>query len=260
MVSVIQAIILGIIQGITEWLPVSSSGHLAIVQHFFGISQAVAFDVLLHLATLLVILVVFFRDIMKLFYSVFKTNQMLAPYRKMLLYIVVASIPTALIGYFLGGYFEALFDNVRVVCFMLIITGFIIYIAEKWPQGKNRRMNYYTAFFMGLMQGLSIIPGISRSGSTIATGLFAGIKREEAARFSFLMAVPAILGAGMMKAKDIIVIENLTAVIVGMFFAFVFGVLSLKWLLGLIRRKKLIRFSYYLWFMAILVLVISFLV
>lgn len=258
--TVLQAIILGIVQGLTEFLPVSSSGHLVIFQHIFNIQEApLTFDVLVHMGTLVAVFIAFWEDILMI---------LKRPFSKLTYLIVVGCIPAALLGYFLQPVFEQAFESLLVVGVGLFFTGFILKISENLSRKsiglkEEYETSYWNALFVGLLQGLAIIPGISRSGSTIAGGLLAGMDRNFAARFSFLLSIPVILGAGIIKIKDLFVIgvasENIISYIVGPLAAAVFGYMAIKLVLRMVKQGRLAVFSYYCWTVGSLTLLAYFL-
>lgn len=252
--NLIESIILGIIQGITEWLPISSSGHLAIVQELFGIEAPLVLDVLLHFATLLVIFAVFWKDIIKIAKSCVKLD-FKSEYGKTALFIVIATIPVILAGYFLHDPIESLFSKLYIVGIALIITGILLFASKK--RKRNKKLNYKNTFLVGIVQAISLIPGISRSGSTISTALLLGIQREKAARFSFLLAIPAILGATIFELSQGINIAetSLSVIFAGMLASFFVGYISLKLLLRLIKQRKFHVFAYYCWVLGAIVLI-----
>jgi undecaprenyl-diphosphatase len=246
--TILQALILGAVQGLTEFLPVSSSGHLVIFQHLFGVQEgALAFDVLLHIGTLVAVFVAFWKDI----YNILRK-----PFSKLTYLIIVGCIPAGLMGFFLQPIFEKAFESLLVVGIGLLITGLVLkgseYVADKSLNMKEiRETSYLDALFIGLLQGLAIIPGISRSGSTIAGGLLAGLDRTFAARYSFLVAIPVILGAGLVQLKDFSINEVTTTsiipYIVGPLTAAILGFFAIKIVMKLVSNGRLSIFSYYCW-------------
>lgn len=242
MVTFLQAVILGIIQGITEWLPVSSSGHLALAQFFLGIEASVFYDILLHIGTLLVVCIVFREDILKILKAAAKLD-FKSEDGKLGLYIILASIPTALIGFTFHDLFSSFFSNLNMIAFALIFTSGIL-LASKFAKPK-REINWWNSLLIGISQGIAIIPGISRSGATISTGMLAGIDRLKAARFSFLLSIPAVIGAALFEAKAGIGEINLGTGLVGFVVAMIVGYLSIKLLLKIIEQKKFHYFAYY---------------
>ena len=295
MTSIIQAIILGIIQGITEWLPISSSGHLVITKYLFNIQPDILFDVLLHYGSLIVILTVFYKDIAKIVYSfipqsffkrkykTFKQHNYYKQYQKLAYYIIIASVPTAMIGFYFHDLFEYLFSDIFAVSIALLVTGLILYstkfktqypITRKYTiintkQNKTTKQHNYNPYqnntlkslTIGIAQGLAIIPGISRSGSTISTGLLLGLDKKKAATFSFLLAIPAIFGATLYEIHTaptyLFNTEYLIPILVGTIFSIITGFLSLKWLLKIINKGHIHRFAYYCWAVGIMILIVS---
>jgi undecaprenyl-diphosphatase len=251
--EIIQALILGIIQGITEWLPVSSSGHLVLLQQLFGLGANVAFDALLHIATIIVIFMVFWKDILaivKSFFS-FKWDEN----TKLLLFIIIATIPTALMGLVFQDFFKALFTNMLLLGVFFIINGLILFLT-RFIKVKNKALNWWQSFIIGVAQGASIIPSISRSGATVSTGLFFGIKRQTLIKFSFLMAIPAIIGAFILEFNGLS-FENPLALILGSLAALIVGYFSLKLIIRTIEKGKWYVFAYYCFALGIIILALS---
>lgn len=251
----LDAVILGIVQGLTEFLPVSSSGHLVIFQKILDFQQpGVTFEVMLHVGTLVAIMAAFWSDI----WAMIKK-----PTSRLVGLIVVGSVPAGLMGVLLKPIFEQAFESVSVVGIGLIITGFLLMLGEKigsrawWGKGVEN-VSWGDALFIGLFQGLAITPGISRSGSTIAAGLLRGLDREFAARFSFLLAVPAIAGAGILEAKDVVrdgfASGDFMSYFIGAIAALVSSYLAIRIVMSLVRRGRLSLFSYYCWAVGVLTL------
>lgn len=248
-----QAIFLGVLQGATEFLPVSSSGHLAIAQHFLpGFDQpGVLFDVLLHLGTMVAVAIYFRRELSALIASPFRHGEDARLQRRLLYLLVVGSLPTAIIGLTFRDFFEGLFDNIPVVSLMLLVTGTLLVIAERFRRGgrKEGELTLSDALLVGTVQGCAIVPGISRSGSTIAALLLKGVDGETAARFSFLLAIPAVMGAALLSARDLgeVALEHIPFYLAGTGAAFFTGLLSIHLLLAVIRRRRLLIFAVYCW-------------
>ena len=280
--EIYQGIILGILQGLTEFLPVSSSGHLVLGQIYFNITEFVLiFDISVHLGTLLAVLVVYFPDIKLMMVSIFgflgnlvshkpigpllKTDENL----KLAAFIIVGSVPTGLIGLGLKNFEQVLFSSDILVGCMLILTGSILWFSRRYysneapvcnsggNSGDNPgKLDIKRAVFIGIVQGLAVIPGISRSGSTIVAGMVAGLDRDKAARFSFLLSIPAVVGALMLGVKDAMetgFVMN-PAIIYGTIASFVVGLIALKLLLKLVHRGKFHLFAPYCWLVGMLVL------
>ncbi|MDD6389853.1 MAG: undecaprenyl-diphosphate phosphatase [Firmicutes bacterium] len=271
-----QAIILGLIQGLAEFLPISSSGHLALAQHFFGINSdsVLIFAVLLHVGTLISVFIVYWKDILGLIYEFFGTFADLVKTkrfdvnknatRRMCWLIITATVPTAVIGFLFDEKFEKLYSNVLAIGICLVITGCILFAAEKW--GKNlhgiKNTKFKHAITVGILQGCAIAPGISRSGSTIVGGLACGLKREWAVRFAFLVSIPPILGSVILELPDALaagtVDSSLTVpILAGVIVSAVSGLIAIKGMIRLVSGKKLTYFSYYTWILGISVIVYS---
>ena len=266
-----QGIILGIIQGLTEFLPVSSSGHLVLGQIFFGITQSqLTFDISVHMGTLLAVLVVYSSDILAMISSVsgflskaalFKPVSHLVKDDKNLQMaglIIIGSIPTAIIGLVLKQFEHVLFTSEILVGAMLILTGTILWLSRNYYFNESQKSEFgmKKAISIGIIQGLAVIPGISRSGSTIATGMFLGLDRHTAAKFSFLLSIPAILGAQVLSLKDMIsrglTIDPVT--IYATIASFITGLIALKILLTLVHSGRFHLFAPYCWLAGSLVL------
>ncbi len=246
--EILQAIILGIVQGITEWLPVSSSGHLVIFQHFLGVTERIGFDLMVHFGSLIVVLIVFRKDIFNLIKGVFNRDRKQITY---LINLIVASIPIALVGYFLNGFVKTTFQDIKLVGIFLLITSALLFATKNHK--KKSKLTSHNTFFMGLAQALAIFPGISRSGSTIATGMINGIDRNEAAKFSFLMFIPAICGAIFLEF-DNFVFSRVN--IVGMITSIIVGYVSLKFLLEFVKKGNLYMFGWYCLILGLIVFII----
>lgn len=246
--DIFQAIILGIVQGITEWLPISSSGHLVLFQELFGFKANVAFDVLLHVATLLVIIIVFWKDILEIAKSLFAWRW--DEHTRMLLFIVLATIPTAIIGLLFKDWLLGLFTNMLLLGVFFIINGIILLLTRFAKEGKE--LGWKHSIMMGFAQGLSIIPSLSRSGLTISTGMFFGVKKENLVKLSFLMAVPAILGAFVLEAKNI-VFADIGAMIAGSIAALTVGYFALRFTIKAVENGKWHYFAYYCLVLGILI-------
>lgn len=261
--GLVGPVFLGVLQGLTEFLPVSSSGHLVLFQQFFEIgSDHVLFDLVLHVGTLVPVLW-FYRDSF-----VNLVRDPIAgegpfwerPGVQLLAMLVVASVPTAVIGLLFEDLFEALFARPEALVVTFAITGTLLFVTRGREDGEigAEGLTWRVAALIGLAQGLAITPGISRSGTTIAVALFLGLKRDFAARFSFLMSVPAILGAVLLKLKDVggaeLHVDQLAA---GGFSALVTGYGALVLLVFVVKRGKLDRFAWYCWFAAVVAGVIA---
>ncbi len=267
--SFISAVLLGILQGLTEFLPVSSSGHLVLAQHFFGIKDSgdTLFEVFMHLGTLLAVLVFFRRRIWNLLVSLFSWKQTLRHQdhlrnRNVILYLLTASLATGLVYLLFGDLFENLYSQPLIVAVMLLVTGLVVFVSDKLHSGDilASNMGLPRSLLVGLIQGIAIIPGISRSGSTITGSLLVGLKRREAAEFSFLLSIPAIVAA---NAVNLGLFKLLTWKEIGVYlggFVAAFGVawLVIGFLLELISRARLRYFAYYCWAVGIISIALIF--
>ena len=238
-------------QGLTEFLPVSSSGHLVFVQTVLQLetSRLVFFDVMLHVGTLLAVLVFFRGDLFKIVEGVgraLKGNHWNDGAR-LLFWILVATLPTGLMGLLLKDWFESLFSRPKVVGAMLLVTGLVLWLTRfRKREGRSvEKMGWVDAILIGVAQGIAIIPGISRSGATISAGLFCGLDRELSGKFSFLLSIPAIAGATLLEARKIESVPEGWLTLMGLLAAFWVGFFSLKVLMKIIQRGKIYHFSYY---------------
>lgn len=250
-----QAILLGILQGATEFLPVSSSGHLVIVPHLLGWPDpGLALDTILHLGTLVAIIVYFWSDLWRLARAALvslRRRQLDDPDARLAWAIVLATIPGGVLGVLLEDFFEQLFGRPTAAAAFLLVTAALLLISEYF--GKRElpitAMSWWHALWIGLAQALAIVPGLSRSGSTIAAGLLLGYRREDAARFSFLLAVPIVLGGGLYQVYKLlragIGVVQLQIFGVGFLAAAVTGYLAIAGLLMLVRRRSLWPFALY---------------
>lgn len=277
-----DSLILGILQGITEFLPISSSGHLVLGEHFLGlkVESLKSFDVIVHMGTLLAILVYFWRDVKGMFLALIKARTG-DPYFKLIGFIVLGTLPAVFVGLFAEEWLDSTFRNITAVGISMIVVAFFFVIgefvykrvhkmvplrqkiAEKvdhlrdvvQPGGfeskEVRGMRWYKALIIGMAQAVALLPGVSRSGSTIVAGLFQGIERSAAARFSFLLGIPAIAGAGVLtflKSDGALIGASvaLLPMMIGFFTSFVFGLLSVSLLMRFLKAHSLVIFAIYL--------------
>jgi undecaprenyl-diphosphatase len=274
--TTLEAIILGILQGLTEFLPVSSSGHLVLFQHLFGLKEAeLVFDVCVHLGTLVAVVIVFRQEIINIIAALLQLVSLGGqkekflqkvdsdPELKMAVFILIGSIPTAVLGLLFASIADRLFSSTLITGLMLMVTGLLLWLTRKAEThaaaASDGHLTTRKAFIIGIVQGLAIIPGISRSGSTISTGLLLGVDRETAARYSFLLSIPAIVGAALLSLKDgfsqtdpviwMSLIGAVTAAIVG------YG--ALKSLLHMVKKGRLYVFAPYCWLVGILAILFS---
>ena len=267
--DIIQGIIIGIVQGLTEFLPVSSSAHLVFIQKLLGVQSSLAFDTFLHLGTLIAVMWFFRYDIYKMLKSWwlslgdilqgrFREGFYEDPYKRLAWYVILATIPVGIVGVLFEDSVDALFSGALYVpAFFLFVTGTILYLSQRMTSGE---INYNTitkkeALFMGLGQACAILPGLSRSGTTIAAGLTIGLDKEFAAKFSFILSIPAILGAFLLQVKDIgsAMDANFLPVFLGFIASIIAGYMAIKWMLDLIQNKSLDIFVFYCWLMGLIV-------
>lgn len=266
--SIIQSIILGIVQGIGEFLPISSSAHLILVRFLFDFpvldpNFEKAFDVALHFGTLIAVLFVFWKDWLKLctgaYNNIVKKKESFEG--KMFWYLVFATIPGAAIGFL----FEDIIDsvvrgNVLIIALLLAIMGVLIFLGDKWAEmhykieTDYKQLNFKQTFIIGISQALAIIPGFSRSGTTILTARLMGVSREAAAKFTFLLSTPIIFGAAILKIKDLFINFNFS-VVIGIVTSALVGILSIKFLLKYIKKNDFSIFAYYRVIIAIIVII-----
>ncbi len=250
----LNEIILGVVQGLTEWFPVSSSGHLVLMHNILGFKTDVFFDILLHLGTLLVVLLVFYKDILRILKAVFRLD-FKSEYGKLAIFVFIGSLITGAIGYFFYDFFIGMFNNLKMVGVAFLITGGLLFFSES-RSGKND-INYKSSILIGLMQGIALIPGISRSGATISAGLLLGIDRKKVARFSFLMLVPAVIGALLFEIRKVSLVNyDFLALGLGFLASVIVGYASLKGLLFIIKKSKFRYFSYYCFIIGIITLIL----
>ena len=253
----LSAAILGVVQGLTEFLPVSSSGHLVLFQNWLPVSgDPLAFDLALHLGTLVPVIWVYRADLLRVFSDATRGEgaYLERPGVRLLLLLVVASIPTALIGLTLEDLFAKLFHSAKAVGVAFAVTGTLLWFTKKFEKGSRlaHELPWLRALFIGFAQGIAITPGISRSGTTIAAGLFLGMDREAAARFSFLLSIPAIGGAFILKLGDLSLdAVSMMPLLIGVLSSAVSGYFALRVLLRLVRAGDFSKFAFYLWPLAI---------
>lgn len=248
--DVLNAIILGIIQGLTEFLPVSSSGHLEIFKVILGDNklpnESLLMTVILHFATACSTIVVFKDDIKDLILGLFSFEKNDSFWFSVK--IILSMVPAVFVGFFFESEIESLFNgNLTIVGAMLILTGALLFLADK-AKPSEKKISFSSSLLVGIAQAIAIIPGISRSGSTISTAVILGIDKENAAKFSFLMVVPLIIGKvikDITSAETIVNNESVFPLIIGFVFAFITGMIACKWMIKLVKNSKLKYFSIY---------------
>jgi undecaprenyl-diphosphatase len=270
LLELLQAILLGVVQGLTEFLPVSSSGHLLLGQYFLGLDQdrfGLPFDVALHLGTLVAVVIYFWRDLLRMAGAFVRSlspgGRDLADPDQRLAYLILAStIPAALIGFFLEGFFEEAVRSPWVVVFNLVLVGILFIVGEAVGSRTRRadKLRFVEALGIGLAQATALVPGVSRSGATITLGLFLGLRREEAARFSFLMSVPIIAGAGSLQlaeaAAEGMDRSQAAIFVAGFVSSALVGYLAIRFFLRFVVHHSLRAFAYYRFGLAAVVAVL----
>lgn len=270
--AAVKAAVLGLVQGLTEFLPVSSSGHLVLGQHLFGLKEPeLLFDVVLHLGTLVAVFIVFRKELVDLVLEFLRLPGLIRDRRlgrawreraqfRMMVLIVIGSVPTAILGFAFKDWFESLFSSTLAVGLALVFTGAILYLTKSL-KGVGRGVHGFgpaDSLLVGLAQGLAITPGLSRSGLTICTGLFLGLERELAARYSFLLSIPAISGALVLQLRDFKPgVFGPVDLGIGFVSAFLSGLFALVILLRLVKRGRLHYFSYYCWLIGLTTIAFS---
>jgi len=268
--TILQAILLGIVQGLTEFLPISSSAHLVFVPALLGWEIPAdfnfIFDVLVQLGTLAAVILYFWRDLIEMLVAVVKGIRSKSPFKEPMArlgwLVILATIPAGVIGLLIKPLVESAFSNPTATALMLVLTAVILFVAERI--GKQQcdltELTWVDALWIGLAQALAIFPGISRSGATISAGLVRDVKRPGAARFSFLMSIPIMLATGVLEAKDLIGMSDLStylpALIAGVIAAGIVGFLAIRWLLGYLAKHSLYVFSIYCLIAAVVVLIV----
>lgn len=270
--TLIDAIILGVLQGLTEFLPVSSSGHLVLGQEVLGVlhGENITFEVFVHFGTLLSIVVIFYKDIAEVFRSLLKG--IINPseigslikndsHFRLAFLIVFATIPAGVVGIVGKSGIEQAFTSVTFVGVMLLITGTVLFITKFAKPRSDKEVGWLSAFIIGCAQAFAILPGISRAGMTISSGLFLGVSREQAARFSFLLAIPAIFGATLLETFELsaepIDGSFILVLIVGSIAAFVSGYIAIKTIFFVLKKDKFSYFSFYCLAVGLIVVIFS---
>ncbi len=259
--DLLQTIILGLIQGVTEWLPISSTGHLRLTEHLWNLNDVpILFDGLLHVGTLMVTLFFFRKDIKNILVALpkrdFKTEN-----GKLIPLIIVGTVPTALIGVFFGNAIDAFFNGLLPIAGAFAVCGIALYSSKIGNESKDG-ISYLEALAIGTAQGIAIIPGLSRSGLTIAMALLLGIKREKAFKFSFLLSVPAVIGAlglTLYNQHDALAVAGVgwAEILVGIAVSMVIGYFALKLLKKIVADKKFYFFAFYCWLLSVVLTVLS---
>ena len=260
--TLFQSVILGIDQGLTEFLPISSSGHLVLFQNLFGMKEPMmAFDVALHGATLLVVVVYFWKDVCdvlsdfvesiqaKISKKPVLTSAPQPPHKGLWVCILITLIPTGLIAVFFKDFFEHGFSKLGFIAIRWFVMGILFILSQRFQKGKKdlAMISYGDAFWIGLVQGIALMPGVSRSGSTILIGLWLGLRKDTAAKFSFLISIPAILAAMAMELRHGVHFFSAYSVptCAGFLAAAVTGYIAIRWLMDFVRKGRFYLFGYY---------------
>ena len=258
----LETIILGLIQGVTEWLPISSTGHLRITEKYLFPDTLIPilFDVTLHIGTLIITLFFFRKDVKNILLALlhlnFKTDE-----GQLIPLIVIGTIPAALIGSVFSDLIESTFQTAVPIAVALILCGILLF-SSRFAEEKNDRITYSVALLIGIAQGIAIIPGISRSGATIATALLIGVKKEKAFRFSFLLSIPAIIGAlGLTVYREHEALAStgfsMVELLLGVLAAMAVSYFALKWLRRIVISKKFYLFAFYCWLFGAILLMLG---
>jgi undecaprenyl-diphosphatase len=243
--SFLDAIVLGIVQGLTEFLPVSSSGHLVLSEALLGVSSSdITFEIIVHLASLLAVFIYFRHSILRLLQSIVRPHML--EERRMILYLVIGTIPAGIIGVLFKDFFERAFGNPFMAAVFLLLTGAIL-LSTRFVKAGEKKVTGNRALLIGCGQALAILPGVSRSGSTISVALILGVKPETAAEYSFLLAIPAIGGAAILQIKELMALDAalMAPYAVGFVTTFIFALIAVYAVLSVIRRGRFDYFAYY---------------
>ncbi|MEM3403387.1 MAG: undecaprenyl-diphosphate phosphatase [Nitrososphaeria archaeon] len=253
MVELIEIVFLAIVQGLTEWFPISSSGHLVLVQEGLGIKVPVAFDVVLHIGTLLSVGLFMRRDIILMIKSLLGFNSI--EERRLSVYVVVGSLPIVAVGLTFKDLIERAFSDAIAVAIALLVNGFILFLTKYSTTKGNLSLS--NTLTIGVAQVLSVFPGVSRSGSTISTAILRGVDRQQAYRFSFLLSIVAILGASVLEVSELDLTEiSFEMVLIGFLVSALVGYASIRKVSKLVLKGDFYKFSFYCWFLGFLVLII----
>lgn len=263
--DIVEAILLGIVQGASEFLPISSSGHLVIVQRLLGVEEgSLTMSIAVHFGSLIAVVAALWPEWWLMLKAlVGRAGEQNAAGRRLFFMLVLASLPVAVVGYLLKESIEAAFSSPYIPAVMLLVTGVLLWYADK-VKGKASLgdLSIRHALTMGIGQSIALLPGLSRSGTTMAAGIFAGLRREQAARFSFLMAVPAIFGASLLEGIALLTGEStadlsLAVVLAGIIASLITSYIAIRFFLSFLRRGRLRTFAWYVWIVGALVLALT---
>lgn len=251
--DILKAIILGILQGATEFLPISSSGHLALLGGFLGFEEGAFMATMMHAGTLLALVVYFRQDISRIILSPFKRD---IKSLNLLWFLILGSIPAVIFGVFLLRHIEAIFDSPLIIGICLLFTGIILFLSG-FMRKDRKDIKFLDAILIGIAQAIAILPGVSRSGTTISTGTFLGLGRTVSATFSFLLAIPAIFGATILEISTVEGNSITPALLIGALASFVSSLIAIRFLLRFLKRATLRPFSYYCFVIGVLSILIG---
>ena len=254
--NILESIILGVVQGITEFLPISSSGHLVLFQKIFGINEPpIFFDTMVHGATLAAVIFYLRKDLVNILLNIKKNT-------KLIVFLIIGTLPAVFVGLFLKEEIEKTFDSLLLLSVGFLITAIVLFLTRFFSEkGRDmEKLNWKDSLVVGVSQAFSILPSISRSGFTISSGIFMGLDRKTALKFSFLLFIPVIAGAVILQMFDIgsVSLNEIISSVIGFFPALIFGFLSLKFLDKYMASKKFSLFASYCLFLAIISLIINF--
>lgn len=255
MVSILEMVVLGVIQGLTEWLPISSSGHLVLAKQLVGWQPPVVFYIFLHVGTLIVVVTFFRKTIIRMLHTLFR-GDLQSEEGRLIIFILLGSLPTAVIGYVFQGIFKSLFESLLVVGVAFLATGFLLFSSAMIKDRKG--LDYVDSLIIGVAQGISITPGISRSGATISAGLLRRVDRKTAFEFSFLLSIPAILGATIMELENVyllVIAVDVLPLIVGVTVSMIVGYMSLTMLQKIISKHQFHWFAVYCWILGAITII-----
>ena len=265
--DIFQSIILGIVQGLGEFLPISSTAHLILAPYFFGWQDpGLSFDVALHVGTLIAVVAFFWKDWINIFSLAFKNESKVHQFhqenysKNILWLLIIASVPGAIFGFLLDDYAEQAFRSPLIIAFTLSVVGLTLYLVDKYATHNKdiKNISIKDAIFIGLSQAIAIIPGVSRSGATMTTGLALGLSREQAARFSFLLSTPIILGAAIVKVPHLLQTGITAPIILGIIAAAASGYLAIKYMLRFIQKVGYAPFFWYRLSLALIIVAVYF--
>jgi len=253
--TIFESILLGLIQALTEFLPISSSGHLVITQKILGHDMKnLIFEVILHFGTLFSIIIFFWNDLKKIFINIILNDKST---KHFVMKIIVATLPALIVGLLFQDKFIYFFNNLTTISIAFLVTSLILF-STKFIKKNNKKINIKIAFLIGLAQVFALFPGISRSGITIATSLILGVDRRESAKFSFMLAIPILLGAGILQFQELLMIEEFPIYIssFGFFSSLIFGLVMIKILFDIVFNNYFWIFSFYCLFISIITFLI----